>query len=450
MESADNDSRPLVTRIIPVGGVKHKPKLGIDANVPSVPEAPQAEVTKSSKARLERDIGDLADNELVARPWPCPCKITGPTKADKTNSGSEPTPRQPRRASESRHAQKREESQVLKSTFGRLLLLAEQLRDEPVAAFKNFAVILAKAEGESERKQLCEVAEWLSREPEEAAKRVERLAQEMDERASREARDRPLHNRARFLPETARGVGPRLAAMLFLLCHNTRSERAKGKRGKACAWHQSVPWWASQIGVSDRQVRRLFASGKQMKLLDYESTGRGILAWTTHKRIFNEYARCSNGWGFGLYWKPLARVLGIGGSAIYALLKQPDEDGQRRKLHPDGIAYRLPWLTVRAVEMECIRLWQVGALRRKKYGGPWYGARYVYTYFWSPRTAEDRKKWQSQISSHKVATLGTERPPSAQDVTGRPQHVRPRHKMSSKWPFGAQNVLPKEPNTGAG
>lgn len=214
--------------------------------------------------------------------------------------------------------------------------------------------MVAAADGEHERKQLQEAAGWLHLEPEEAAKHIEHFAGELTRKAAKEARGRPLHNRVRFLPQTSWATGPRLAAILFLLCHNTRSRRDKGKRGKACAWHQRVSWWAEQIGVSERQVRRLFATGKEINLLDYEPTGRGIRAWTSHERIWREYARCSaDDRGFGLYWKPLARLLGIGGSAIYLLLKRPDEDGERRELHPEGISYRLPWLTVRAAEMEC-------------------------------------------------------------------------------------------------
>ena len=222
--------------------------------------------------------------------------------------------------------------------------------------------------------------------------------------------DPALKGRTRFFIELAEGHGPRLSALVFLVAVHTDGKRRKGRRGRKNAWHQTAAWYGEQLGVSTRQVGRLMAQAAEVGLMDYERTGRGLLAWVVGKRPWGWLDQHRRGeYVVGHYDKDLANRLGITGACILNLLSRPrekndiealyqfrrlgkdlgldaegmerlirevadnkpmDEDQaererEYRQLDYKGVHRRLPWITEKEADNALRRLCGLGLIKRK-------------------------------------------------------------------------------------
>jgi len=156
-----------------------------------------------------------------------------------------------------------------------------------------------------------------------------------------------LSGRTRFFIRYAKEHGVHLSAFLFLIAHYTRSEHRKGKRGRDCGWHQNVKWFAKQLGVTRRTMLRLIARAKVRRLLGVKRTTRGLLVWVHAKGVYTELK--ADGYVIGHYWHALVDEMGLNASIIFMLLKQKDVEGKQRRLGVEGIAHRLPWMSIREI-----------------------------------------------------------------------------------------------------
>ncbi|MGO8930724.1 MAG: hypothetical protein ACLQU3_28025 [Limisphaerales bacterium] len=208
-----------------------------------------------------------------------------------------------------------------------------------------------------------------------------------------------VKRRTRFFARYAEQYNVRFSALLLLVAVYTRRKYIQGNRGRKAGWHNTAEWFSKQIGVTPLQLRRLVREGKQEGLLDWTRTGRGLLIWITKRAVYAELAKdgqdderiC------GYYYPRLAAVLGLNGSMIYCLLKEPDEnaDGEYRKVAPGRVAVCYPWLSERNARSELERLYQRGVIQREKSKYQWGAGQVGYRYFWRKRTKEDREKWRS-------------------------------------------------------
>jgi len=79
--------------------------------------------------------------------------------------------------------------------------------------------------------------------------------------------------------------GIRLSALLFLVASHTRRRWNAGKRSRQAGWRNKAEWFGAQIGICGRQIYRLVRQGKELRLLDYTRTRRGLLVWIKDRKV---------------------------------------------------------------------------------------------------------------------------------------------------------------------
>jgi hypothetical protein len=187
--------------------------------------------------------------------------------------------------------------------------------------------------------------------------------------------------------------GIHLSALLFLVASYTRRRWNAGKRGQQAGWRNTAEWFGAQLGIGERQVRRLVAHGKQLQLLDYLRTRRGLLVWLKAKVYAKPDINKEDEFNIGHYYLRLARLLGLNASILFRFLKISDEDGNRKRLTAQGAAHRFPWLSQKGASVELHRLFCAGAIQRER-ARLALSANADWMYYWRQRTQEDRDKWR--------------------------------------------------------
>ena len=201
--------------------------------------------------------------------------------------------------------------------------------------------------------------------------------------------DARLAHRTRFLVSYAQRYSIRLSALLVLVASHTQRKHAAGGRGKKAAWHASSAWFSGRLGVGSKQFFRLLRQAKKEGLLDWERTGRGLLVWVASKKIYTDLSagairdKHSTKMAFGHYDTRLAAVLGLNGSMIYSLLKEQDEDKERRKVNSRRVAACFPWLNAKIARYELNRLYTQGHIRREQHTR--LSGQVGYYYFWAKK-----------------------------------------------------------------
>lgn len=201
----------------------------------------------------------------------------------------------------------------------------------------------------------------------------------------------PLHRRTRFFVKCAKETGVRTAALVYLATIMSANLPAHRRH-----WHQKAEWFGKQIGLSRSGLLRVKESKLLAKWLKVEPTPRGLLMMPTRTSFAElKKSRESSHNTLGFFFPSLARVLGVNASVVYRLMRARDEqDGKQRVLGPEGVARRLPWLSVGSARIELTRLYQRGILQRKPSS---IGRSCLY--YWRKRTAEEA---QERIKQAKV------------------------------------------------
>ena len=154
--------------------------------------------------------------------------------------------------------------------------------------------------------------------------------------------------------------GIRLSALLFLVASHTRRAWKAGKRGQGAGWRNTAEWFGAQIGISGRQIHRLVREGKNLRLLDFLRTRRGLLLWVSRNVHAIPEVDREDEFHVGHYYLRLARLLGINGSILYRFLKVTDDYGDWRRLTGQSAAHRFRWLSQKAASVELHRLFRRG------------------------------------------------------------------------------------------
>ena len=193
------------------------------------------------------------------------------------------------------------------------------------------------------------------------------LAPLMPDVACRPSTNIRVQRRTRFIIKYAVKHSIRLSALLLLIAAHTRRKYRAGKQGHSAAWHHTTEWFAKSIGVGPKQLSRLLRAGRASKLLDWTRTGRGLLVWLTDQSVYAELAKDGqiDETVVGYYYPRMASVLGLNGSMIYSLLKEPNNEGDRRRVNSKRVVSCLPWLTEETARKELEVLYQRGAVQRE-------------------------------------------------------------------------------------
>lgn len=216
----------------------------------------------------------------------------------------------------------------------------------------------------------------------------------------REYNEELISRRTRFFIRYAKEYSVRFSALLLLVVAHTARKFTSGKRGKAAQWHKPAEWYAHQLDIDRRQYFRLLDQARKEGFLLTARTPRGVSVWVKKLSLYTEFFddRKTTDEGkrtLGFYFQRRARVLGLNGSMIYGLLKEPDEEDEYRKVHPLRVTKALPWLSERDARFHLEQLWQRGAIQREKSTFQAAAGRIGYRYYWQPRKQEDRMKWRA-------------------------------------------------------
>ncbi len=169
-------------------------------------------------------------------------------------------------------------------------------------------------------------------------------------------KQRMLSSQVRFFPELAIETGGniRLAALVYHVAGWITAKR--NRNSKRLEEFDPCKKFGQAIGVSAKQIYRLLAQAKKLKILDYRRSFRATTVWF----INDEWSYADRNLCM-CYDKALAHIFGINGSLLLAKIAYHQlnpEEGRLTGMYArySHFSIRFPWLTESAARCALDRL----------------------------------------------------------------------------------------------